>query len=315
MSETDTGSAGHGVVISHQPILDLSHLTSAEQLAAIARVEHVATAIVPESLAAAWTAIPSSHVAATVYVPGGVNTRVHTGTLIVGGDGLGAEDDVLVVVGLLVVTSPVTGPVPKRIHVVGSVLAPRGSEGSLGPALAGGSGAVSYYPYADGQDIKVLTGQVRLSAAMLANSGGRPDDALIAAGQVTITGEVSAIGYRTVLIAGQLLAPAASRDAIEPAVQIQGQATWYEGTKPRVFNGDASLGPDFFRLLSEPASLIVLGDLTISEGVTETMLGEKLAGLTVFGDVTAPAGLLGAVQVLATDVFGDIRAAGDGLPG
>jgi hypothetical protein len=254
-------------------------------------------------------------VASTVYVPSGQHTRVHTGSLIVGGDGLGAEDDVLVVVGLLVVTSPVTGPVPRRIHVVGSVLAPKGSEGALGPSLAGGSGGVSYYPYAEGQDIKVLSGQVRLSAAMLANAAGRPDDALIAAGQVTITGAIDAIGYRTVLIAGQLLAPAASRDVIEPAVQIQGQATWYEGTKPRIFNDDATFGPDFFRLLREPASLIVFGDLTLSEGVTETMLGEKLDALTVFGDVIAPAGLLGAVQVLATDVFGDIRAAGDGLPG
>lgn len=301
------------MVISHQPILDLSHLTAPEQLAAIARVEHVATAIVPESLAAAWTAIPSAHVAATVYVPGGSNTRVHTGTLTVGGDGLGAEDDVLVVVGLLIVTSPVTRPVPKRIHVVGSVLAPRGSEGLLGQALAGGTGAVSYFPYVEGQDIKVLTGQVRVSAAMLANRGGGPDDALIAAGQVMITGEVAAIGYRTVLIAGQLLAPAASRDAIEPVVHLQGQVAWYEGAKPRVFNGDASLGPDFFRLIDSPASLIVHGDLVIAEGVTETMLRDKLAGLTVFGDVTAPTGLVGAVQALAAEVFGDIRAADDGL--
>jgi hypothetical protein len=312
MSETDAESAGPGVVISDQPVLDLSHLTSPGELATIARVENVAAVIVPESLAAAWTAIPSSNVAATVYVPGGPNTRMHAGTLILGGDGLGAEDDVLVIVGMLIITSPVTGPVPKRIHVVGSVLAPRGSEGSLGKAFAGGSGAVSYYPYAEGQDIKVLTGQVRLSPAMLANPAGQPDDVLIAAGQVVLTGEVTAIGYRTVLIAGQLVAPAASRDTIEPAIHLQGQVAWYEGAKPRIFNGDARLGPDFFRLLNEPASLVVLGDLALSEGVTETMLGEKLTGITVLGDVIAPAGLVGAAQAFATDVFGDIRAADDG---
>jgi hypothetical protein len=312
MSDTSAETTGEPVVISHQPVLDLSHLTAPEQLARIARVEHVATAIVPEALAAAWAAIPSAHVAGTVYVPGGASTRVHIGTLAVGGDGLGADGDVLVVVGLLVITSPVTGALPQRIHVIGSVLAPRGSEGALGPVLAGGTGAVSYYPYAEGQEIKLLTGQVRLSPAMLANPAGRPDDALIAAGQVVITGEVTAIGYRTVLIAGQLLAPAASRDAIEPAVHLQGQVAWYEGAQPRIFHGDASLGPDFFRLLREPASLIVLGDLDLGAGVTEAMLGDKLTGLTVFGDVTAPAGLLGAVQVLATDVFGEIRAADDG---
>ena len=53
----------------------------------------------------------------------------------------------------------------------------------------------------------------------------------------------------------------------------------------------------------------MLGDLTIEEGVTEAALQEKVAGLTVFGDVIAPAGLIGVVQVLATDVFGDIRRA------
>ncbi len=313
MSETNAESTERGVVISHQPILDLSHLTSPEQLATIARVEHVATVIVPEALAAAWTAIPTSHVATTVYVPAGSNTRLHTGTLALGGDGLGAENDVLVVIGLLLITSPVTGPVPKRIQVVGSVIAPGGSEGALGQALAGGSGSVSYYPYMEGQDIKVLTGQVRLSPAILANAAGGPEDALIVAGQVMLTGEVTTIGYRTVLIAGQFLGPAASRDVIESTAHLQGQASWYEGTKPRVFNGDASLGPGFFRVLKEPASLIVFGDLTVEQGVTEDMLAEKLTGLIVFGDVTAPAGLVGAVQVLATDVFGDIQAAADGL--
>jgi hypothetical protein len=55
------------------------------QLAAIGRIENVALVIVPESLAGAYAAIPSSHVAATIYVPDGVNVRVHTGALVVGG--------------------------------------------------------------------------------------------------------------------------------------------------------------------------------------------------------------------------------------
>src|ERR1700735_1288078 len=161
--------ASDRVVISDQPVADFSHLTAPEQLAAISRIEDVALVIVPESLAATYTAIPSSQVAATIYVPDGANVRVHTGLLVVGGDGIGAVDDVLIISGMLIITSPVTGPLPQRIHVVGSVLAPRGSEAALGPALAGSAGGVSYYTPADGQDIKVLSGQVRLSGAMLAN--------------------------------------------------------------------------------------------------------------------------------------------------
>jgi hypothetical protein len=214
---------------------------------------------------------------------------------------------VLVVIGLLLITSPVTGPLPGRIYVVGSVLAPRGSEQALGPALAGGTGAVTYYPYAEGQQTKVLSGQVKLSPALLANTAGQPDDVLVVAGEVVVTGDVTTVGYRTALIAGQLAAPAASRDVLEPAIQVQGQVTWYEGTSPRVFNGSARLGPDFLRLLNPPAALVVLGHLTVEDGVTEEALQQKLTSLSVFGDVIAPPALIGAVQVLATDVFGAIK--------
>ena len=303
-NENDPGR----VVVSDQPIADFSHLTAPEQLAAIGRIEGVALVIVPASLAGAYAAIPTSGVAATIYVPDGANVRVHTGALMAGGDGLGAADDVLIITGMLIITSPVSGPVPQRIHVVGSVLAPRGSEAALGPALAGGTGGVSYYTPADGQDIKVLSGQVRLSGAMLANHAGQAGDMLIAAGQVVISGEVTTGGYRQVIIAGQLAAPAASRDVIEPRAQVQGQVAWYRGDDPRVFYDDLTLGPDFFRVLDHPVSLVVLGDLTIAEGVTEAIVREKVTSLNVFGNVTAPAAIVGVLQALATDVFGVIRA-------
>jgi hypothetical protein len=306
MSETEIPAGRAGRVVKDEAILDLSHLTEPGQLAAISRIEDVAVVIVPKSLAAAYAAIPTVDVASTLYVPSGVNVRAQTGSLTVGGDGLGAEDDVLVVIGLLLITSPVTGPVPKQIYVIGSVLAPRGSERVLGQALAGGTGGVSYYDYADGQQVKVLSGQVKLSPAVLANTAGRPDDILVVAGEVVVTGEVASVGYRMTLIAGQLAAPAASRDVLEPAIQTQGQVTWYEGANPRVFNGSASIGPDFLRLLAGPTALVVLGDLTVEEGVTEAALQEKISGLAVFGDVIAPTRLVGVVQFLATDVFGDI---------
>jgi hypothetical protein len=230
---------------------------------------------------------------------------------VTGGGGLGAADDVLILTGMLIITSPVTAPVPQRIHVVGSVLAPRGSEAALGSALAGVTGEVSYYRPADEQDIKVLSGQVRLSGAVLANPAGQADDMLIAAGQVVITGEVTTVGYGQLIMAGQLAAPAASRDVIEPRARVQGQAAWYRGDDPRVFYRGTSLGPDFFRLLDHQVSLVVFGDLTITAGVTEAMMLEKITGISVFGDATAPPALVGVVQALAADVFGAIRA-GDG---
>ncbi|HET7013382.1 MAG TPA: hypothetical protein VFI65_05710 [Streptosporangiaceae bacterium] len=302
--------AGNGrVVVSDQPVVDFSHLTAPEQLARISRIEDVALVIVPESLAAAYAAIPSTDVASVVYVPHGANVRVHTGVLETGGDGLGAAEDVLIVTGMLIITSPVTAPVPQRIHVVGSVFAPKGSEGVLGPALAGGTGTVSYFAFTDGQDTKVLTGQSTLSAGMLANDIGQGDDVVIAAGQVIITGNVAGVRYRQLFIAGQLAAPAASRDLIEPRLHVRGQVAWYRGEDPRVFYEDTSLGSDYFRLLDHPVSLIVLADLTIAAGVTEAMMLEKVAGICVFGDLTGPPELVGVLQFLTTDSFGAIRAA------
>jgi hypothetical protein len=306
MSETEPAP---GVVLRDQPVVDFSHLTSPDQLAGISRIEDVALIVVPQSLAGAFAAISTSDVAGTIYVPDGANVRMHTGAMVVGGDGIGGADDVLVVIGLLVITSPVTAPVPQRIYVIGSVLAPRGSESVLGPALAGGTGGVSYYPHREDQDVKVLSGQVRLSGAMLANPAGQAGDILIAAGQVVVTGEVTTVGYRLVVVAGQVAAPAASRDAIEPVVQVQGQAGWYRDGDARVFYQDTTLGPDFFRLLDQPVSLVVFGDLTIADGVTEDVMREKVTSVVLFGDATAPPRLVAMLQVLATDTFGEIRAA------
>lgn len=299
---------GERGVVSGQGVVDFSHLRSPEDLAPVSRLEGVGAVVVPEALAAAYAAIPASGVGATVYVPDGVNVRVHVGPLLVGGDGLGAAEDVLVVVGMLVITSPVTGVLPRRISVVGSVLAPRGSEQALGAVLAGGVGTVSYYRYAEGQDFKVLTGQVKLSGALLANPAGQPGDLLIAAGQVVVTGPVTEVGYAQVLVAGQLIAPAASREVLEPKVQVQGQEAWYQGDDPRIFFDDIRLGPDFFRLLDHPVSLVVFGEASIAPGVTEAMVQQKITGITAFGDLTAPSELVGLLQVLVTDTFGAIRA-------
>jgi hypothetical protein len=306
MSETEPAP---GVVLRDQPVVDFSHLTSPDQLAGISRIEDVALIVVPRSLAGAFAAISTSDVAGTIYVPDGANVRMHTGAIVVGGDGIGGADDVLVVIGMLVITSPVTAPVPQRIYVIGSVLAPRGSESVLGPALAGGTGGVSYYPYREDQDVKVLSGQVRLSGAMLANPAGQAGDILIAAGQVVVTGEVTTVGYRLVVVAGQVAAPAASQDAIEPVVQVQGQAGWYRDGDARVFYQDTTLGPDFFRLLDQPVSLVMFGNLTIAGDVTEDMMREKVTSVVLFGDATAPPRLVALLQVLATDTFGEIRAA------
>jgi hypothetical protein len=294
-------------VITHRGVLDLSRFTSADDLAAIQSIVHVGTVIVPDSLAAAFTRIPSAHIGSVVQVPDGANVRVHTGSLVVGGDGLGSGDDVLVIVGMLVITSPVTGTVPRRIHVVGTVLAPKGSEAALNSALGGVTGSIDYYTYREGQEIKVSAGQVKLSGAMLANPAGQPDDILVAGGQIVVTGAVTKVGFAKVIVGGQLAAPAAGQEVLEPWLEVHGQVAWYRGDKPWIVMDSMEIGPDFFRLLDEPVSLIVMDTLTVRSGVTEDQVREKVAGISLLGDIVAPAELVGVLQVLTTDALGTIR--------
>ena len=88
---------------------------------------------------------------------------------------------------------------------------------------------------------------------------------------------------------------------------------WYGGgaREPKIIFDDTSLGADYFRLLDHPVSLVVLGNLVIEPGVTAAMVSDKVSGIVVLGDVTAPAAVVPVLQVLATDVLGTMRA-GDG---
>jgi hypothetical protein len=155
----------------------------------------------------------------------------------------------------------------------------------------------------------MLSGQVQLTGAALANHTGDPSDILIAAGQVIIAGEVGPIGYSQILVAGQVIAPEAAQAQLETRMDAQGQMVWYRSGDPRVFYDDVELGPDYFRLLDHPISLITLGDLTIGAGVTIDLLRENVADIVVLGDVSAPAEAVPAVQVLATAIMGQIQVA------
>lgn len=301
------GAAGR--VVGHTPVLDLSGLTGPDDLAGIAAIEKVATVVVPRSLAAAYTAIPVSKVANTVFVPDGANVRVHTGTLSLDGDGLGGEHDVLIVTGMLIVTSPVTGTLPALIHVTGSVLAPRGSESKIGRVLEG-TGSLIQYRWAEDQDITVLGGQLRISGATLANALGAGHDVLILAGQAVVTGDVSEVGYRQIVAAGQAAFPESAREAVEPRLVTQGQLGWYRTGSPRVFLDDTTLTAEFLQLLDDKISLVVFGDLTVAEDVTGDLLRATVGDMVLFGDVIAPASVLPVVQFLATDAYGSIRSSG-----
>jgi hypothetical protein len=300
-------------VIQDVAELDLTPLTSADDLAGITRISDVALVLVPEPLMAAVMRIPMDDVAMVVPVPTGVQVRTHTGALVMGGEALagpGAEDAALVVTGTLVLTSPVRRVAYRQLIVTGLVLAPHGSESALGAGLTRVTGSVDYYPYAEGQEVTVSTGQLRAGGEVLANPAGGPDDILVVAGQLIVTGPVATVGYRRVVVAGQLLAPRDSQPVLGPVTTVKGQLVWYTG-QPRFFLGKDRFGRSFFELVDRPLTLALVGSFEIDPDVPPELLREKVREITLVGTLTAPGRLVGALQLLTTEKLGKIAVAED----
>jgi hypothetical protein len=305
---TDRRLAG---AIEDVDLLDLTPLTSAEDLAGITRISDVAIVLVPESLMPAAVAIPMDDVAMVVPVPDGVEVRSHTGALVMGGEALagpGVENATLIVTGTLILTSPVPRVSYRQVIVMGLVLAPHGSESALGAGLTRVTGSVDYYPYVEGQDVKVSTGQLRVGGEVLANPAGSPDDILVMAGQLIVTGPVAKVGYRRVVVAGQMLAPRDSQPVLGPAVIVKGQLIWYTG-QPRFFVGKERFGRSFFELLDQPLNLALVGRFEIDADVPPELLREKVEEITLVGKLVVPPELVGVLQLLTVEKVGEIAVA------
>ena len=307
---TDRRLAGE---IRDVALLDLTPMTSAEDLAGITRISDVAIVLVPESLMPAVAGIPMDDVAMVVPVPDGVEVRSHTGALVMGGEALAApeaENAALIVTGTLILTSPVQKVAYRQIIVMGLVLAPHGSESALGAGLTRVTGSVDYYPYAEGQEIRVSTGQLRADGDALANPSGGPDDLLVVAGQLIVTGPVAKLGYRRIVVAGQMLAPADTQPVLGPATIVKGQLAWYSG-QPRFFVGKERFGRSFFELLDRPLTLALVGSFELDPDVRPELLRDKVEEIILVGKLTAPRQLVGVLQLLTTDKVGSITVAGD----
>jgi hypothetical protein len=119
--------------ISGMGVLDLTGMSRPEELANISSIHGVGTILVPKSLSGRLAAIPMHGVGSVVPVPDGENVkpRVLVGSVQLSGEALanpqGEGLHILVVVGGLVVTSPVEKVGYDQVVVVGHVLAPEGS--------------------------------------------------------------------------------------------------------------------------------------------------------------------------------------------
>jgi hypothetical protein len=296
-----------GGVIEGVAVLDLT-AHSAESIARIKRIVGVALVLVPESLAGELAGIPMQGVARVLAVPDGGRARLHTGVVTMPGSALaapGAENDFLVMTGVMVLTSPIQEVTYRGIVATGVLLAPRGSEAALAARLTAATGTTGYYDYAEGQTVKVFQGQTRLRGEALANRGGQPSDIAIVAGQLVVTTPATSVGFQQIVVAGQLAAPEASVDALEPLLTVVGQVAWYTGAA-RAFAGSDRFGRAFLELLPEPLTLVLSGAFTFERDVPAELLREKVAGIVLSGALKGPRELVPMLQLLTIEKQGVI---------
>lgn len=294
--------------VENVALLDLTTMRSTEDLARIRSIRNVANVVVPESLAAALTGIPMTNVANIVPVPDGARVNAHVGAMTLDGAALAATGDrptVLLLTGALVVTSPVERVGLHSILTVGAVVAPEGSQAALTPVLRRTVGQVTYYPWVEGQQVRVFQGDTRVKGEILANPGGGPDDIAIVAGTMVVTTPVTTLGFRQVVVVGALLAPEESELVLGPALTLVGAAVWYTAP-PRIFSGQDRFGTGFFELLDEPVTLVLNGAFEIEPDVPVALVKERVAAIVLNGKLDAGRAMVPLVQVLATSKQGVI---------
>jgi hypothetical protein len=308
--ETEVIEAG---VIQNVAVADLTPMATPEQLRRVRLIRNTAVVLITKSAAVAIPDIHMENVASVVTVPDGGRVRVHTGALTLDGRALaepGGDEEVMVVTGTLIVTTPVEHVGYRDLIVTGVVLAPEGSEAALGAGITRLTGAVTYFPYAEGQQVKAHSGQVKLGATAMANAGGNPGDVMVVGGQLVITEPLTTLGYQRIVVSGQVLAPRLSEDLLAPAMMVEGQVAWYTG-EPRFFMGGESFSAEFLRLHQTPVALALLGDFEFEDDVTSELLREKVSGISLIGAIRAPKALIPALQLLTTERIGEIKVATD----
>jgi hypothetical protein len=301
--------------IRNVALLDLTGATSAQTLDGVGRIENVAAILVPASLLGRLMAIPMHNVAATLPIPDGKTVRVMSGQVILSGEALanadGPQDEVLVVAGQLIITTPVQRVGFSQLITMGQVVAPAGSETALGAGLSRMSGQVVYYPYTPGATVQVLYGSTRITGAELANTRGQPSDILVALGQLVIVGAIASVGYERVVAVGHIVAPREHEAALAGRLSALGGQIVFASAPPRLFDGKDSFSAAFFELLDEPITLVLDGKFQFEADVSAELVKQKVAEIVLNGKIIAPRKLVPILQILTVARDGKILADDD----
>jgi hypothetical protein len=186
---------------------------------------------------------------------------------------------------------------------VGLVLVPEHLAGALTRVSMEDVGTI--VPVPTGDNVNVMTGQIKLTGEMLA--GGNPEGILVLVGHVHISTPVQTVGYKEIRVYGQLFAPRGSEGAISAKLtQFNGQM-YYLPPNARTMTGNNAIGAAFLDLLPEPIALVVMDNLDFEPDVTVEALKVRVKEIVLLGNINAPKAILPLVQVLTVEKLGEIR--------
>jgi hypothetical protein len=300
-----------GREIRNVALLDLTGAQAATALDGVTRIANVSAILVPESLLPKLSSIPLEYVAATIPVADNRRVRVMSGQVMLSGEALAGTgnqaEDMLVIAGQLIITSPVSSVGYQDLVVLGQAVAPMGSETALGAAITRLSGQILYYPYIAGATTRLMSGST-ISGEALANPSGAPTDVLLATGQLVVTSAITAIGFQQVVALGHVVVPRdTSLDVMGKISSIAGQSVTYSAP-PRVFDGKDHFSAGFFELFETPITLVLDGSFSFDQDVSPQLLRKSVAGIVLDGKIRAPRHLVPMLQVLCIARDGKIES-------
>ena len=186
------------------------------------------------------------------------------------------------------------------IENVGMILVPEEFVGAVSLIPMKNVGGI--HGVAQGEKVRVntLVGQLTLTGDVLQN----PDELVALAGTISFVGPLTSVKCRLV-VAGQLIAPEESRQAISAALLfVGGQIFYYKGKALRTSFGTQTLGREFLSYLSEPTAFFAMGALFIEDDVTPDIFREKVADIISMGAIIAPKALHPVIQAVCSQQFG-----------
>lgn len=192
-----------------------------------------------------------------------------------------------------------------RLRNVAAVLVPQDIPDLLSGADCRNVAAI--IPVPPGIRVETRVGQAELAGDTLAAGDAHTILAII--GQAIVTGSVPAIGYRGVVLVGQIVLPREAQGLLGCKIISQtGQVVYYDaGATPRVFLEDTHFSKAFFDLIPQPITLVLVGDCSFAADVTPEVLRAKVHSVVLVGDARVEdAALRPMLQYLATTLAGTI---------